>query len=148
MCVCVCVCVYIYIYIYIYMTRRRGGGGLGLVRVYLFAARDRRLGCGPTCWIGKEYGIFLYLACFANTFPLNVYEFLSYPGLTRRNTLFIFVWLRHRNMWISIQHVGVRPVGRLSCAVSCVLSVLGLDLPATACRFVVVFKGRDQVTPP
>ena len=49
MCVCVCVCVYIYIYIYIYMTRRRGGVGLGLVRVYLFAARDRRLGCGPTC---------------------------------------------------------------------------------------------------
>ena len=28
-----------------------------------------------------------------NTFRLNVYEFLSYTGLARRNTLFIFLWL-------------------------------------------------------
>ena len=32
-----------------------------------------------------------------NIFPLNMYEFLSYTGFTRRNTLFIFVWLCHRN---------------------------------------------------
>ena len=28
---------------------------------------------------------------------LNMYGFLSYTGFTRRNMLFIFVWLRHRN---------------------------------------------------
>jgi len=38
-----------------------------------------------------------YLACFVNTLTLNVYGFLSYTGLTRRNTRFIFLWLRHRN---------------------------------------------------
>jgi len=31
---------------------------------------------------------------------------MSYTGSTRRNTVFIFVWLRHRNTPISIQHVG------------------------------------------
>jgi len=38
--------------------------------------------------------------------PLNMYVSMSYTGLTRRYTLFIFVWLRHRNTWIPIQHLG------------------------------------------
>jgi len=38
-----------------------------------------------------------YLACFVNTLTLNMYGFLSYTGFTRRNMVFIFVWLRHRN---------------------------------------------------
>jgi len=38
-----------------------------------------------------------YLACFVNTFTLNMYVYMSYTGLTRRNTVFIFLWLRHRN---------------------------------------------------
>jgi len=35
-----------------------------------------------------------------------MYTSMSYTGLTRRNTLFIFLWLRHRNTWTSIQHIG------------------------------------------
>ena len=38
-----------------------------------------------------------YLACFVNTFTLNMYVSMSCTGLTRRNTLFVFLWLRHRN---------------------------------------------------
>ena len=37
------------------------------------------------------------LACFVYTFTLNMYVSMSYTGLHRRNTLFVFVWLRHRN---------------------------------------------------
>ena len=32
-----------------------------------------------------------------NTVPLNMNMFLSNTGFTRRNTLFIFMWLRPRN---------------------------------------------------
>jgi len=46
-------------------------------------------------------------ACFVNTTTLNAYVSKSYTGLTRRNTLFMFLWLRHRKTWISIQHVGL-----------------------------------------
>jgi len=35
---------------------------------------------------------YTYLACFVNTCNLNVYVSMSYTGLIRRNTLFIFVW--------------------------------------------------------
>ena len=42
-----------------------------------------------------------YLACFMNALPLNMYEFLSYTGFTRRNTLFIFLWLCPRNAWLT-----------------------------------------------
>jgi len=35
--------------------------------------------------------------CFVNTFTLNMYVSMSYAGLTRRNTLSIFAWLRHSN---------------------------------------------------
>jgi len=36
----------------------------------------------------------------------HVYLFMSYTGFTRRNTWFIFAWLRHTNTWIPTQHVG------------------------------------------
>ena len=39
-----------------------------------------------------------YSACFVNTVTLNIYVYMSNTGLTRRNTLFIFVWLHHRNI--------------------------------------------------
>jgi len=35
-----------------------------------------------------------------------MYGSTSYTGLTRRNTLFVFLWRRHTNTWIPIQHVG------------------------------------------
>jgi len=55
----------------------------------------------------NEYAFYSYVACFVNTFSLNMYVSMSYTGLTRRNTLFILLWLRHRNTWIAIQHVGL-----------------------------------------
>jgi len=39
----------------------------------------------------------LYSVFFGNTFTLNMNGFLSYTGLTSRNTSFILLWLRHRN---------------------------------------------------
>jgi len=50
--------------------------------------------------------VYSCLACFMNTVTLNMYVSVSYTGLYRRNTIFVFLWLRHRNTWISIQHVG------------------------------------------
>jgi len=47
-----------------------------------------------------------YLACFVKIFTFNMYVSMSYTGLIRRNTVFIFLWWRHRNTWISIQYVG------------------------------------------
>jgi len=38
-----------------------------------------------------------YVACFVNTPTLTMYVSMSYTGLTRRNTVFMFLWLRHRN---------------------------------------------------
>ena len=32
-----------------------------------------------------------------NTVALNMYVSMSYKGLTRRNTVFVFVWLHPRN---------------------------------------------------
>ena len=47
---------------------------------------------------GNEYGIlYIFLACFVNLLALNMYESMSYTGVPRRNTLFIFVGLRDRN---------------------------------------------------
>jgi len=40
---------------------------------------------------------YAYFACFVKTFTLNMYVSMVCTGLTRRNTLFIFLWLRHRN---------------------------------------------------
>jgi len=47
----------------------------------------------------EEYNtvFYSYLARFINTVTLNVNMFLSNTGFTRRNTLFIFLWLRPRN---------------------------------------------------
>ena len=52
---------------------------------------------GPTR--NEEHNTVFYscLSCFVNTITLNMYVSMSYTGLTRRNTLFIFLWLRHRN---------------------------------------------------
>jgi len=55
---------------------------------------------------GKNTVFYSYSACFVNTFALKMYVSMSYTGLTRRNMLFIFLWLRHRNTSRSIQHVG------------------------------------------
>jgi len=41
-----------------------------------------------------------------STVTLNMNMFLSNTGFTGRNTVFIIVWLRPRNTWIPIQHVG------------------------------------------
>jgi len=37
------------------------------------------------------------LAGFMNAVSLNMYASMSYTGLTRRNTLFVFLWLHPRN---------------------------------------------------
>jgi len=34
-----------------------------------------------------------HLACLVTTVILNMYIAMSYAGLTRRNTVFVFVWL-------------------------------------------------------
>jgi len=41
--------------------------------------------------------VYSCLACFMNTVTLNMYVSVSYTGLYRRNTIFVFLWLRHRN---------------------------------------------------
>ena len=45
----------------------------------------------------KKTVFYSYFARFMNTVPLNMTMFLSATGFTRRNTFFIFVWLRPRN---------------------------------------------------
>jgi len=49
-----------------------------------------------------------YLACFMNTVTLHVYISTWYIGFTRRNTVFVFLWLRHRNTWTPIEYVGIQ----------------------------------------
>jgi len=44
-----------------------------------------------------------------NKVTLNMYTFLLNTGFARRNTVFIFLWLRPGNTWIPIQHVGPPP---------------------------------------
>jgi len=41
----------------------------------------------------RTYGILFIVSRFVNTLTLNMYGFLAYTGLTRRNTLFVFVWV-------------------------------------------------------
>ena len=43
-----------------------------------------------------------------NSAPLHIYMFLSNTGFARRNTLFIFVWLRPRNTYKYVQHVDTQ----------------------------------------
>jgi len=45
----------------------------------------------------KNTVLYLYLACFVNTLTLNMYVSMSYTRLSRWNTLFVLLWLRHRN---------------------------------------------------
>jgi len=45
-------------------------------------------------------------SCLVNALTLNTRVFMPYTGYTRRNTLFVLLWLRHRNTRIPIQHVG------------------------------------------
>jgi len=69
------------------------------------------INCSPTWRIrGKRKKILvLYsdLACFVNTATLDMYVFMSYTGYIRRNTLFIFLRVRHRDTSIRIPHVGL-----------------------------------------
>jgi len=51
-------------------------------------------------------GFYAYLACLVNTVTLNMYLSMSYTGLTRRNTVFVFVWLSQEYVNTPIQHVG------------------------------------------
>jgi len=43
----------------------------------------------------ENTAFYSFLACFMNTTTLNMDVSTSYTGLHRRNTLFVFVWLRH-----------------------------------------------------
>jgi len=43
-----------------------------------------------------------YLASFVNTFSLNMYVSMSYTRFTKRNPVFIILWLRRRDTCISI----------------------------------------------
>jgi len=67
---------------------------------------------GDVWWTGEEGGraymlnkrneenhtvFYACLACLVTTFTLNVYVSISYTGGDRQTTLFIFLWLRHRN---------------------------------------------------
>jgi len=45
----------------------------------------------------KNAVFYSYVACFVNTFTLNIYVSMTYAGLARRNTLFVFVELPHRD---------------------------------------------------
>jgi len=45
----------------------------------------------------KNTVFYSYLACFVKTLTLNMYVSMSCKGFTRLNTLFLFLWLRHRN---------------------------------------------------
>jgi len=63
----------------------------------------------------KNTVFYSYSACFVNIGTLNMYVSMSYTGLTRRNTVFRFLWLRHRNTWISIQRVGFGAIQLQTC---------------------------------
>jgi len=44
---------------------------------------------------GSEYGILFIFNLFCEYVPLAFVRIISYTGLARRNTVFIFVWLHH-----------------------------------------------------
>ena len=85
--------IYIYVYIYTYI-------------MYIACAKRNHV---PASTNPKSYmlntrnkdtnAVFCtYLACFVKTFSLNMYLSMAYTGLTRRNTMFVFLWPRDRNM--------------------------------------------------
>jgi len=57
---------------------------------------------------GIKYGILFIVSLFYEYSDLEYVHFhvIYRVQLIRRNTLITFVWLRHRNTWISIPHVG------------------------------------------
>jgi len=69
--------------------------------ISFFAARIAHVGTLPdmlnTRNEEKNTVFYSYLACFVNTSTLNMYVSMAYTGFTRRNMLFVFLWLRHRN---------------------------------------------------
>jgi len=71
---------------------------------------------------GKNTVFYSYVACFVNTLTLNMYGSMSFTGFTRRNTLFMFVWLRLMHTWLPIQHVGWCVVFGCMCARACVFA--------------------------
>jgi len=94
-----CFCMHIYIYI-----RVAGGRGSRARRIYrrgvvralhVLVYRAYMLNTR-----GEEYNtaFYSYLACFImKTVTLNMYISMSYTGLSRRNTVFVFLWLLPRN---------------------------------------------------
>jgi len=44
----------------------------------------------------KNTAVYSYLACFVNTFSLNMYVSMPFTGLARRNAVFMLLWLCHR----------------------------------------------------
>jgi len=49
-------------------------------------------------WYTIQYEIPFIFSLFMNTVTLHIYTSRSYTGLSRRNTSFVFLWLRPRNM--------------------------------------------------
>jgi len=68
------------------VTTRVGAAGPGLTP-YMLNTREEE----------KNPVLYSYLACGMNTVTLDMYVLMSYTGLHRYNTLFVFLWLRHRN---------------------------------------------------
>jgi len=108
------ICIYIYIYKYKYIHLYRvnlsslcvcarvlfvykpsENTNIRLSRTYMLNTRNAKKSVFYSC-----------LACLINTITLHMYVSVSCTGLHRRNTTFVFAWLRHRNTWIPIQHVG------------------------------------------
>jgi len=86
------------------------------IRAFITAHVNRRdflSGCPGTLRVEyearrKQYGILFILSLFCEYVNLVC---MPYTGLPRRNTLFVFLCLRHRNTWIRFPHVG-RPPAR------------------------------------
>jgi len=48
-------------------------------------------------YVLNAYGILFMFSQFCEYTNVNVYVSMSYTGLPRRNTVFVYLWLRHRN---------------------------------------------------
>jgi len=119
-CICTFLCIYIYIDEYIDRYRERDpylqaarlsrqGSRSSLTRPAP-AAASKSGGAGWSSASAASYAyvsntrnkenntvFYSYSACFVNTLTLNIYVSMSYTELTRRNTVFVFLWVRHRN---------------------------------------------------
>jgi len=72
---------------YIYIFLKALSGVRDKVRPYMLNTRNE----------DTNTAFYSELACFVNRFPLNMRVSMSGTLLPRRNTLFVFLWLRHRN---------------------------------------------------